>query len=174
MNLDSQTAPSAGISFADLLRYSESEALRWRSWFEAQPADVLDLPFGDTARRMGNVREMIWHIFITEWVYACVLNGEPYDRWDQFKSHSVAELFEIGERARAGLWKYLATANEAGMATELTLSGGGFTIGGSARKFLTHTFVHSLRHWAQLATVLRQNGRETSWPHDFVLTDVIA
>jgi uncharacterized damage-inducible protein DinB len=174
MDLDTRTAPSVGISFGDLLRYNESEALKWRAWLDAQPPEVLDLPFGDAARRMGSVREMIWHIFIVEWVYACVLNGEPYDGWDQFKRESVAELFEIGDRARAGLRKYLATAHDADLASSLSLSGGGITITGSARKFLTHTFVHSLRHWAQLATVLRQNGCETSWAHDFVLSDVIA
>jgi uncharacterized damage-inducible protein DinB len=173
MNPDTQ-ASSVGISFADLLRYNESEALKWRAWLEAQPSDLLDVPFGNAARRMGHVREMIWHIFITEWVYACVLNGESYDGWDQFKRHSVAELFEIGDRARAGLRNYLATASGAGMASSLTLSGAGVTISGSARKFLTHTFVHSMRHWAQIATVLRQSGHETTWPHDFVLSDVIA
>lgn len=174
MNIDTQTAPSVGISFADLLRYEESEAMKWRAWLEAQPSDVLDVPFGDAARRMGNVREMIWHIFITEWVYTCVLNGEPYDGWDQFKRDSVSELFAIGDRARAGLRKHLANATDADMASSLTLSAGGFTVSGSARKFLTHACVHGLRHWAQIATVLRQNGHETDWPHDFVLSDVIA
>lgn len=95
MNLDTQTAPSVGISFADLLRYNESEAMKWHTWFEAQPSELLDVPFGNAAKRMGNVPEMIWHIFITEWVYACVLNGEPYDGWDQFKRDSVTELFAI-------------------------------------------------------------------------------
>lgn len=174
MNADTQTAPSVGISFSDLLRYNESEAIKWRGWLESQPSELLDVPFGNAAKRMGNVREMIWHIFITEWVYACVLNGQPYDGWDRFKRDSVAELFEIGDQARAGLWKYLANASDAGMASALTLSAGGFTISGSARKFLTHTFVHSLRHWAQIATVLRQCGHETNWPHDFVLSDTIA
>jgi uncharacterized damage-inducible protein DinB len=173
MSIGTQTADSVGISFADLLRYNESQAMRWRAWLEAQPLEVLDIPFGDPIKRMGNVREMIWHIFIVEWVYAGVLNGESYDRWDQFKRDSVAELFTIGDRARDGLRKYLANATDAGMATSLTLSAAGFTISGSARKFLTHTFVHSLRHWAQLATVLRQHGHETGWPHDFVLSDAI-
>ena len=174
MNIETPPAPSVGISFADLLRYNESEATKWRGWLEAQPSDLLDVPFGNAAKRMGNVREMIWHIFITEWVYACVLNGEPYDGWDQFKRDSVAELFAIGDGARAGLRKYLANASDAEMGSSLTLSAAGFTISGSARKFLTHTFVHSLRHWAQLATVLRQDGHETNWPHDFVLSDAIA
>ena len=174
MNIDTPPAPFVGISFADLLRYNESEATKWRGWLEAQPPDLLNVPFGNAAKRMGNVREMIWHIFITEWVYACVLNGEPYDGWDQFKRDSVAELFAIGDGARAGLRKYLANASDAEMGSSLTLSAAGFTISGSARKFLTHTFVHSLRHWAQLATVLRQDGHETNWPHDFVLSDAIA
>jgi len=173
MNIVTQTSHSIGISFSDLLRYNESEAMKWRAWLETQPSELLDLPFGNAARRMGNVREMIWHIFITEWVYACVLNGEPFDGWDQFKCESVAELFAIGDQARTGLRQYLANATDAEMAGSVTLSSAGFTISGSARKFLTHTFIHSLRHWAQLATVLRQNGHETSWPHDFVLSDAI-
>jgi len=72
------TVPSVGISFLDLLRYNESEAKKWRAWLEAQPSELLDIPFGNPAQRMGTVREMIWHTFMTEWVYACVLNGEPY------------------------------------------------------------------------------------------------
>ena len=140
---------------------------------EAQPAAVLDVPFGNPAQRMGNVREMIWHIFITEWVYACVLNGEPFEQWDQFKRESIADLFAIGEQARAGLGKYLAGATEANLSRSVTLSARGFTVSGSARKFLTHAFVHSLRHWAQLATVLRQHDHVTDWPHDFVLSDAI-
>ena len=153
------TVPSVGISFLDLLRYNESEAKKWRAWLEAQPSELLDIPFGNPTQRMGTVREMIWHTFMTEWVYACVLNGEPYDRWDQFKRESIADLFAIGDLARAGLRKYLANASDAGMATSVTLSFGQSAISGSARKFLTHTF--GICHWAQIATVLRHEGRGT-------------
>lgn len=177
MNAETQTThetePAVGISFVDLLRYDESEAMKWRAWLDGQPPELLDTPFGDASRHMGNVREMIWHLFITQWVYACVLNGEPFDGWDQFKRDSIADLFAIGDRARAGLRTYLAKATSAEMGQSLTLSAAGFTVSGSARKFLTHAFIHSLRHWAQLATVLRQHGHETGWPHDFVLSDAI-
>lgn len=173
MHPDTQTEAAVGISFADLLRYNESEALKWRSWLEAQPLELLDVPFGNPAQHMGNVREMIRHIFLTEWVYACVLNGESFDRWDQFTHDSIATLFAIGDHARAGLRKYLASATEAGMSSPVTLSARGFTVTGTARKFVTHVFIHSLRHWAQLATVLRQQGHEVGWPHDFVLSDAI-
>ena len=173
MSTGTQSALSIGIAFADLLRYDESEAMKWRAWLESRPPELLDVPFGDAARRMGTVRDMIWHIFITEWVYACILNGEAYEGWDQFKRSTIADLFSIGDQARAGLRKYLANASDAGLATSLTLSAGGFSVSGSARKFLAHAFIHSMRHWAQIATVLRQHGHETSWPHDFVLSDAM-
>jgi uncharacterized damage-inducible protein DinB len=168
-----QLPTAASIAFADLLRYSESETEKWRAWLEKQPSELLDLPFGDAAKRMGNVRDMLWHIFIVEWVYACVINDEPFGSWDQFRRETLADLFGIRTQAHARLSAYLARATEADMTRRLTLSGGGTTIHGSTRKFLTHTFFHSLRHWAQLATVLRQHGYQTDWQHDFVLSDVI-
>jgi len=173
MNPDPQTVAAVGISFADLLRYEESEAVKWRAWLEAQPLRLLDVPFGNPERRMGTVREMIAHIFLTEWVYACILNGESFDRWDQFKHDSIADLFAIGDEAHSGLRKYLAGATEAGMSKSLTLSARGFSVTGSARKFAAHAFIHGLRHWAQIATVLRQHGHETGWAHDLVLSEVM-
>jgi len=173
MSSPALSAPGVSISFADLLCYEETETARWRTWLEKQSAALLDLPFGDAARHMGTVREMLWHIFITEWVYGCVLNGESFDAWDQFKKETLADLFGIQREAHRLLSAYLATATEAGMTKRMTLSARGTTIEGSARKFLTHTFLHSLRHWAQLATVLRQNGHQTDWQHDYVLCDVM-
>lgn len=164
---------AVGISFGDLLRYQTSEADKWRAWLDKQPAAILDVPFGEAAKRMGNVRDMLWHIFIVEWVYACALTGEPFDGWDGFARETLADLFAIDDQARARIRSYLAAATEEDMGKALTISGGGLTIQGSARKFLAHTFVHSLRHWAQLATVLRQQGHVTDWQHDLVLSDVL-
>ncbi len=171
MSSSPQSAAGVGISFADLLRYNESEVAKWRAWLEKQPAAVLEVPFGEAAKRMGNVREMLWHIFIVEWVYACALNGEAFGGWDKFKRESPADLFAIGDASRAGLRRYLESATPADISKTVTMSAAGMTIQGSARKFLAHTFIHSLRHWAQLATVLRQNGYVTDWQHDFVLSD---
>jgi hypothetical protein len=38
---------------------------------------------------------------------------------------------------------------------------------------LIHTLMHSIRHWAQLATELRKAGFKTDWPHDLLFSDVI-
>ena len=31
---------------------------------------------------------------------------------------------------------------------------------------------HGVRHWAQIATVLRQHGMGDQWPHDLLLSDI--
>jgi len=33
--------------------------------------------------------------------------------------------------------------------------------------------VHGVRHWAQIATVLRQNDYPQDWPHDVIFTDAM-
>ncbi len=38
---------------------------------------------------------------------------------------------------------------------------------------LTHAVVHAIRHWAQLATLLRQQGYKTDWQHDVLFSDAI-
>jgi uncharacterized damage-inducible protein DinB len=44
----------------------------------------------------------------------------------------------------------------------------------SKRKMFTHAMLHGVRHWAQLATALREKGHGTDWPHDFLFSDVMA
>lgn len=161
------------ITFGALLRYHESEVARWRAWFDRQPSAVLDLAFGDAARNMGTVRAMLWHIGIVEWVYARAIGGQPYDDWGKFPRETLDELFAIGRQAQSELRAYLAVATDAEMIEPVSISGEGATITGTRRKFLTHFFVHSLRHWAQLSTVLRQHGYQTDWQHDLVMSDAV-
>jgi hypothetical protein len=36
-----------------------------------------------------------------------------------------------------------------------------------------HSSTHHVRHWAQIATVVRMNGMKSDWPHDFLLSDAM-
>ena len=167
-------AADLGISFHDLFRYHADETRRWRQWLERQPPAVLDLPMGAEANQeIGTVRAMIFHIFLVEWVYAQILNGEPYDGWSEFKQDSLESIFHVSDVAQAGFREFLDGATPAALASDATISGRGMSMTGSRRKFVMHTFLHSARHWAQLAMVLRQHGRKTDWQHDLVLSDVI-
>jgi uncharacterized damage-inducible protein DinB len=66
----------------------------------------------------------------------------------------------------------LAAASEADLARRMefqTTSAG--TLSASARTIMVHLLLHGVRHWAQLATALRQQGHATDWPHDILVSD---
>src|SRR5271169_4808173 len=130
------------ISFAELLTANEGGTQKWRKWFDEQPAAVLNLPLSIALAK--NVREFLVHIFAVELRYAERLKGLPITAYESLPTGSVADLFGIGDRARA-----------------------------SKRKIVVHALLHSVRHWAQLATALREAGYPTNWGKDFLYSEVM-
>jgi uncharacterized damage-inducible protein DinB len=43
----------------------------------------------------------------------------------------------------------------------------------SRRKIVAHALLHSIRHWAQIATALRQHGFPQDWGHDFLFSEAM-
>lgn len=164
-------ASESGISFRDLFAYHFDETRRWREWLAQQPAAILDVPVGDPP--IATVRHLLLHIFIVEWIYVQALTQQPFDRWKAFKSDSLESIFVVADQTEAGLRKIVDSATAANLADGATLSHPKLTVKGSRRKFLVHTFVHSTRHWAQLASALRAAGYKTDWQHDLVLSDTM-
>jgi uncharacterized damage-inducible protein DinB len=167
-------ASPAGISFDALLRYNEDETARWREWFGNAPPAVLDLAAGDPALWMENVRGLLFHIFLVEWVYGKTLHEESWERWDSFDRQSLDGVFGLAAEGQRLLREFAASATEEQLARHYTITApSGQSVGGSGRKFLAHIVLHSTRHWAQIATLLRQAGHKTDWQHDFVFSDAI-
>ncbi len=166
------SASLAQISFAQLLDWNESETKKWRAWFDSQPAAVLDVPL--QIAKTNKVREFLLHIFAVELRYAQRLNDEPVSSYEELPASSVTDLFGIGDKARAGLRAYLANATDEQLKSVLefqTRTAG--TLRASKRKIFAHAMLHSVRHWAQLATALREAGYETNWGKDFLFSEVM-
>ncbi len=162
----------AEISFADLLAANEAETQKWRTWFEQQPAAVLDVPLSIALAK--NVREFLLHIFAVELRYAERLAGLPITGYETLPTGSVAELFGIGDRARGMYREYLAKATDEDLASMMefpTRTAG--VIRSSKRKMFAHSMLHGVRHWAQLATALREAGYTTGWGKDFLYSPVM-
>jgi uncharacterized damage-inducible protein DinB len=162
----------AQISFADLLSANEAETQKWRTWLKQQHAAVLDLPLSIALAK--TVREFLLHIFAVELRYAERLKGLPITEYETLATGSVQDLFGIGERARAMYRDYLATATDADLASVIefnTRTAG--VIRSSKRKIFLHAMLHGVRHWAQLATALREAGYATNWGKDFLYSDVM-
>jgi len=155
------------ILFSELLHLNEAETKRWQAWFKVQPAAVLEVPV--TIANAGTVRGLLFHIFAVELRHSERLIGAEATPHDSLPKDSVDSLFHIGERARATLKKFLDSTSDDDLRQMLeihTVSAG--LIHSSKRKLLTHIFIHGIRHWAQLATALREAGFATNWRHDVV------
>ena len=166
------SAALAQISFAELLGANEAETAKWRKWFDEQPASVLDVPLSIALAK--NVREFLLHIFAVELRYAERLAGLPITDYETLPTGSVAELFGIGDRARGMCRDYLAKATDEDLASVMefpTRSAG--TIRASKRKMFAHSMLHGVRHWAQLATALREAGHATEWGKDFLYSPMM-
>jgi uncharacterized damage-inducible protein DinB len=153
----------SGIQFTELLDYSDEEARRWQEFFVRYP-QALDLPF-DVA---GTVRELVLHIFSVELHFANLVSGaEDSDPKNQTAA-TLGQLFAISADASRKYRQFFsqATAEDWGTLVQL----GRINVKASKRKLVTQALTHSLRHWAQLATYLRQQGFKQDWRHDFLLT----
>lgn len=157
---------TAGVSFDALFAYLEEESGKWEQWFEQNPAafdvkvDVADV---------GDARGMLHHIFAVEQLYVSRMKKEPTIPPDQIPREPNSALFDVGKKARTNLRFLLAEKDDSALDQSITfmtrLSG---QVTASYRKCITHALLHSIRHWAQLATALRQAGFKQPWAHDFL------
>lgn len=166
------TATLAQISFAELLTANESDTAKWRKWFDEQPVAVLEVPLSIALAK--DVREFLLHIFAVELRYAERITGSPVTEYETLPTGTVGDLFGIWKRTAALYRQYLANATDEDLSSIMefpTRTAG--IIRSSKRKMFAHAFLHSTRHWAQLATALREAGYPTNWGKDFLYTDAM-
>jgi uncharacterized damage-inducible protein DinB len=163
----------AALTFDELLRHNEEETGRWHEWFKQNPA-ALDVAVDMVD--MKDVRGVLVHIFAVELLYTERMRGITRQKiaLEDFPSDTLESLFSIGAKARAAFRQILDQTSEAQWHEHVVfLSRASGTIGGSRRKLFAHALLHSVRHWAQLATALRAAGYKQDWQHDFIFAKTI-
>jgi uncharacterized damage-inducible protein DinB len=159
-----------GLTYNVLLEVTSTEHHRWRDWFLEHPK-AWAIPFA--TGRMATIGGLVLHIFGVELRYAQRLLDQEVTAWEELRQTSIDEVFELGDNARGQLVHFLTTAPEKDLDRVLTfqtLTAG--TISASKYKIASNIFLHDIRHWGQIATVLRQNGFVDQWPHDMLLSDI--
>ena len=159
-----------GVPFRMLLAYRDAETERWRDWL-GQHSDALQVPIG--AGRTATVRGLAIHIFAVELRYAERLLGRRVTGYEELEPATLDEIFAIGERARTLIDEFLGRADDQEMREVLefqTLTAG--TVRATRFKIAANLVNHGVRHWAQIATELRQQGFTDQWAHDFLLSDI--
>ncbi len=122
---------------------------------------------------MATIGGVVLHIFGVELRYAQRLLDQKVTTWEEFRQTSIEDVFELGDHARSQLVHFLTTAPEKELNSVLTfqtMTAG--TVTASKHKIASNIFLHDIRHWGQIATVLRQNGFADQWGHDMLLSSV--
>jgi len=162
---------AAALTYEELLDHDEQETEQWHNWFLQHP-EALDAKM--ELAMMHDVRGVLFHIFFVELRYAQRLLEQPESAPEALPKQTADELFAIAADARRQFREFMARATDADWNKAIsfkTLSAG--TISASKRKCFVHAFLHGMRHWAQLATALRQQGMKTDWGHDILFTKVM-
>jgi uncharacterized damage-inducible protein DinB len=127
---------------------------------------VLSLPCD--VRESNTVAQLLQHIVAVELRYAERLRGIPESNYDAIPYSSGEEIFATHDRAME-LLRGLPNWSPADWETTLefnTRSAG--TLQASRRVILVHLFMHSIRHYAQLATLVRHHGVRPGWEMDYL------
>jgi uncharacterized damage-inducible protein DinB len=164
--------PAAGISFRELLDYTDYLSKRWMQYFSENPA-ALDVGIGG---RTPKVRELVFHLMVVEQTFANLLHdNQPPDPPAVAAEKAAQEprtpenLARLHQRAYDKLTKYVASASTVDL--DHLERVGPATI--TRRKILSQVTLHSVHHWAQIAMAVRQAGFPTQKPLDIILTDVM-
>ena len=160
----------SALSYKTLLELTSGEHRRWRDWFVEHP-NAWAVPFA--TGRMATVGGVVLHIFAVELRYTQRLLDQDVTTWEEFRQTSIEEVFELGDHARGQLVHFLTAAPEKELDRVLTfqtLTAGAVSV--SKYKIASNIFLHDIRHWGQIATVLRQNGFADQWAHDLLLSDI--
>lgn len=158
------------LRYDTLLELTSTEDHRWHDWFVERPK-AWAVPFA--TGRMATVGGVVMHIFAVELRYSQRLLDQEVTQWEDFRQTSIEDVFELGDNARAELVEFLTNAPEAELDRVLTfktLTAG--LISASKHKIASNIFLHGIRHWGQVATVLRQNGFADQWSHDMLLSSI--
>ena len=158
------------VTFQELLNYSKEELGRWRRWFDQHP-EALNVKI--EIAQAPDIRMLLQHIIMVELRYAEWLLGEAITPVEAIAAQSVEGLFGAAEAAQVKWQRLIDTSSDEPWDEMMAFPAPMERLRASRRKCFVHAFVHSVRHWAQLATALRTAGYKQDWQHDFIFSSVI-
>lgn len=156
------------ISFEELLRYEEEQSQHWRALFARKP-HLLKMEASPTS----TVADFLVHLIGSEYRMGQRLLGETMTPDRELKLETVEQFFELADKAREKLLQYLANSTER---FEEVKSYPSHTLGeikASPKKMMLHAVLHSSRHWAQLARIIREHGVRIDWNSDVIFSKII-
>jgi len=157
------------LKIQEMIDYTNWERGLWRTWFLGMGKAPLEVSTG--GERLKTVADLIQHIYAAEIRYIQRLKGEPLTPYSRIPKDSAEELFNFGDESRLVLQEYVDGALDWSKQYQLNIVN--FQVRTSLRKLIIHILMHEVRHWAQVALLLRSAGFHDLGAHDFLDSDAI-
>jgi uncharacterized damage-inducible protein DinB len=161
-----------GLSVQDLMEYTEWERAKWLDRLNRHGQPVLEIsagPHGDG--RFQTIGDLVKHIFAAEKRYVERLLEKPLTEASTIPN-DVAGLFEFGRQSRNDLKALIASLPAEKWDAQREFKILSFVARVSPKKIVLHVLMHEIRHWAQIATMLRLQGMVDEF-HDFLVSPVL-
>jgi len=160
---------SVGVSLEELLVWNEESSDFWKTHLEGNP-HLLELPcgIGGTA----NVQEFVRHIWGVELRWNQRLAGLPVTDKAAIPAGPLDALYELHTKATE-IFRGLLAEEEESWGQPYVLDIPGIPVEKrtmSRRKIAAHALFHSQRHWAQLATLVRNAGFPSGFKGDLLFS----
>jgi uncharacterized damage-inducible protein DinB len=161
------------LTLEDLMDYTAWERQKWHDWLGQHGDEVLEIgaePHGDG--RFTTVGDLVRHMFSAEKRYIDRLSGRVLTDTASIPNDNVEALFQFGEQSRKELKEFLETYPSEKWGVPEDHKFGNHVLTLTPRKIVVHVVLHEIRHWAQIATLLRLNGLSGEF-HDFLFSPVM-
>ncbi len=159
--------PQPALTAEELLTWVDRTALGWRDLVLEHP-EILALPCD--IMNVQTAGGLLQHIVAAQLRYAERLAGMPVSDYSQIPADSAASIYATHQRA-AAIFRNLFAA-ELDWSEPLEFSTRAGEARSSHKTILFHALLHGIRHYAQLATLVRQHGIKPAWPMDYLFMDV--
>lgn len=153
------------LSVTELMAWLDATSSRWRGLIEAHP-EILALPCD--VMGVGTVDKLLQHIVAVELRYAEQLSGMTPSEYAVIPFDSAEAIYATHERAMAMVRALLAEDID----WEENFNFVTRSMGPARAKrktVLFHSLLHGIRHYAQLATLVRQHGVKPDWQMDYLV-----
>ena len=162
---------SLSLGIDELLGYSGEERTKWQQWFTSQPPAALEASVQRGAR-FTTVWSLMDHIFLVEKRHTQRLKGDSQvDSETGVARPNVEALFAYAGAVREELAGFIHTAPDSDLARPREFHFGSASLTVSPRKLVFHVFFHEIRHWAQVATAVRNAGFAPPGNHDPIFSN---
>jgi uncharacterized damage-inducible protein DinB len=156
------------ISIEKLMLWNDNTAQKFYDFVQANPT-IFSLP--SDIRSSETIAGTLHHIVYLELRFANLIAGLDVPALEDVPKDSIEAIHGTHTRAIAIVRRLLDDPTfdwSEELTFEIPTLG---RLSASRETFAVHLTMHSIRHYAQLATIVRQAGFKPNWPMDYLFTE---